>query len=382
MATKPLIAMGTLLALGSACAKAPQVSPTTTLETIAEFTDTRPGNIAVTPQGRIIVTQQPLDDPVFRTVELLPDGSKVPFPTEDWANGPSSGEVGLSATIGIAADGDGVVWLLDMGDDTMPPQLVAWDTIANRLHQVIRIPPEVITTTSFLQDFALDEKRGKIYIADMTFPRPAVEARPAFVVVDIASGNTRRVLEGADALMPVDRDVVINGSVLGTTLEDGTPVPWHLGLNPIAIDPEYEWVYFGTINGSDVYRLPAASLADDELSRAALIEQIERYSEKRPSDGIAVDSMGRVFVTDIEGSAIGVATPSHYRVLAHDDLLLSWPDGVAFGPDGLLYVTQNQLHAHPELTEGKDDSRKPYRIPRLSPSAPRRAAPSTLRRSK
>lgn len=336
-----------------------------TIEVVAEVSNTRPGNITVTPDGRVIVTQHPLDAPALRVVEILEDGSTKPFPNEDWADGPEKGDVGIASTIGIAADTKGNVWVLDMGSEASKPQLVAWNAETGKLHKRLEIPASAVTPISFLQDFALDEKRSKVYIADMTFPPPGGTSKAAIVVLDLETGSARRVLEGAKALMPTKRDVVIEGSLVGTKLEDGTSAPHHLGINPIAIDPAFAWVYFGTIGGDAIYRIPAKALADEDAKDAALEMAIVKYGEKRPCDGIAVDGKGRVYITDIEGSAVGVTTEEGYTVLAHDKKLLSWPDGFALGPDGWLYVVQNNLHAHPALNEGEDASVKPYHILRV-----------------
>ena len=337
------------------------------ISTYAEFTDTRPGNITVTPQGRVIITQQPLDGPALRVVEVKKDGSKVPFPNLDWADGPDIGKVGIASTIGIKSDSKGVIWILDMGSKTAPAQLVAWDSVANKLHKVIAIPTDVIRPISFLQDFALDEKRGQIYIADMTFTAPASATQPAFIVIDIATGKARRVLESNAALMPVDHHVTIKGALMGFKGEDGKSNAWKLGLNAISIDPTFNFVYFGTINGSDVFRIPAAALADSSKDDAALAKDIQRYANKRPNDGFIVDGKGRVITGDIEASAIGIATPQGYKVIAQDDVRLAWPDGFAFAPDGTLFVTANQLNTHPALNQGKDDSTKRYFILTLKP---------------
>lgn len=365
------------LGLLSACGpSAPAIAPqpaaqpaarTAALEVVATLTETRPGNIAVTPDGRVIITNHPLDGPALRVVEVMPDGTTKPFPTEDWADGPEKGDVGIAGLIGIAADTRGNVWLLDMGGPDAPPQIIAWDTRADALHLRLPVPPDVIDEISFLQDFALDEKRRQLYIADMTFPGPGQASKPAFVVIDLETGEGRRVLEGAAPLMPSDRDVVIGGSLVGRKVDDTTTAALRLGLNPIAIDPAFEWVYFGTINGETVYRLPASALADPGMDAATLAGTIEAYADKRPCDGIAVDGQGRVFITDIEASAVGVATPDGYRVIARDDVRLAWPDGFALGPDGALYVTQNQLHAHPGLNEGVDETQKPFHILKLKP---------------
>lgn len=45
------------------------------LTEVARFNDTRPGNVAVAPDGRIFVSMQPLDKPTYRVVEVRADGT-------------------------------------------------------------------------------------------------------------------------------------------------------------------------------------------------------------------------------------------------------------------------------------------------------------------
>ncbi|MEP4036068.1 L-dopachrome tautomerase-related protein [Pseudophaeobacter sp.] len=344
-----------------------QVFADSPLTTFAEIADTRPGNITVTPDNRVIITQQPLDGPRLRVVEVLADGTKVPFPTQDWADGPETGDVGIAGTIGIKSGANGVVWILDMGGETSGPKIVAWDTQKDVLHKIINLPAEVVTPISFLQDFALDEARGKIYIADMTFTAPASNLKPAFVVVDLETGTARRVLEGVEALMPSEEDVVIDGNLVGFKDGEGNPKPWHLSMNAISIDPSFEHVYFGTMNGRDILRIPAAALADDSLDDAALAAQITRYGEKGPNDGFIVDGEGRVFSGDVTRNAVTVSTADSFEVFAQDDTLLRWPDGFAFAPDGTMYIVANQLHTHPALNMGEDGSDHRYFIMTAKP---------------
>jgi len=75
-----------------------------------------------------------------------------------------------------------------MGGAYSAPKLVGWNTQADALHKIIDIPSDVVTPISFLQDFALDEERGQIYIADMTFTAPASDLKPAFIVINIETG--------------------------------------------------------------------------------------------------------------------------------------------------------------------------------------------------
>ncbi|GAA6210162.1 hypothetical protein NBRC116601_34550 [Cognatishimia sp. WU-CL00825] len=350
------------IALSFAFVAQTSADTTADLITFAEISDTRPGNITVTPDNRVIITQQPLDGPTLRVVEVLEDGTKVPFPTQDWADGPEAGDVGIAGTIGIKSDANGIVWILDMGSADSAPKLVGWDTQADAFHKIIEIPSDVVTPISFLQDFALDEERGKIYIADMTFTAPAADLKPAFIVIDLETGTARRVLEASGTLMPSDEDVVIDGNLVGFKDADGNATPWHLSMNAITIDPTFDNVYFGTMNGRDIWRIPAAALADAALDDAALAGQITRYAEKGPNDGFIIDGQGRVFSGDVTRNAVTVSTPDSFEIFAQDDKLLRWADGFSFAPDGTMYIVANQLHTHPALNMGDDGSNHSYVI--------------------
>lgn len=336
------------------------------IEVVAELNGTRPGNPTVTPAGRILFSQQPLDAPELRVVELMKDGSLKPFPNGDWADGPEKGEVGFSSVIGIDTTEDGIVYILDMGSEKAPAQIVAWDSVNNRLVQNIAIDKSATVANSFLQDFALDTKRNKMYIADTTLGNLVGESKSAFVVVDLETGKSRRVLEANPALMSPEYKLVINGSTMGAKREDGTKEPLYLGVNPITIDGDNEWVYFGTVNGSKIYRIPASNLADEAATAESQAAAIEFYSEKRPSDGMIMGPDGYIYVGDVEKNAVAVSKKGEYRIIAQDKKLLDWADGFSVDKkNGYLYVTQNQLHLHPALNEGEEGSTKPYHIVRI-----------------
>lgn len=333
------------------------------VEVVAELKGTRPGNITVTEQGRIFLSMHPLENPKYRVVELMKDGSTTPFPNKDWADGPEIGKLGLSSVIGIDSTEDGVVWILDMGSAKSPAQIVAWDSVNNKLFKRIEISKDVAVANSFYQDFALDTKRNLMYIADTSFGGSAKPA-PAFVVVDLKTGKSRRVLESHKTLLSPEHDIVIDGSLLGAKDKDGNSEAAYIGLNPITIDAKNEWVYFGTINGSAIYRLPAAALANEKLTADKLAQSIEFYNEKRPSDGMIIDDNGAIYVGDVEKNAISIVTEDGFKTFAQDDKLLSWADGFSI-QGGYLYATQNALHLHPALNEGVEGASKPFRVVRI-----------------
>lgn len=356
---KYAIAVATSLALTAMAA-----GNSRAIETVAQFTKHRPGNPAITSDGRILVSMHPLDKPEFKVLEVMKNGGTKPFPNEKVARDE------LKAVIGIRAAANGIVWILDMGAAASGPKLIGWDTKKNELAKTIPIPASVTRSNSFLQDFALDQKRNLAYIADMTRGDMVGASNPAIVIVDLTSGSARRVLENHPTFSAEALPIVIDGKPLSVKTPNGKRATISLGLNPITIDPRHDWVYWGTINGRSIHRVRSADLANPDLPEKALSVRIEHYGAKAPSDGISVDSAGNVYISDIANNAIGVTKRGgSYEVLIKDDRRLSWPDGFAFGPDGYLYVTVDQLHRHSTFNDGVEQGQPPYSLVRVRPLA-------------
>ncbi|NMN71551.1 L-dopachrome tautomerase-related protein [Rhizobium sp. 57MFTsu3.2] len=341
------------------------------LEIVATFDVERPGNPTVMRDGRTLISVSAVATPDFAVRVIGSDGNHRPYPNEIWAGKPRQDGRGMTGVIGIRADKDDVVWMLDMGDAGNQPKLVAWNDRADRLHQIIVLPQSVLRFSSFAQDFVIDAQRKRIYIADMTLNANGSSDYPAIIVVDLVTGLARRVLENHPALQPDEAPVVIDGKTVATVTADGRTVPYRYGLNPIAIDPLGRWVYFGALSGKSVYRIDANILSDDTVSAEVVAGGVEFWCAKPPCDGFDVDAVGNVYITDIVKSAIGVASPAGYRVLVEDTERLGWPDGVELDVQGhWLYITSNQLHRHPLLNSGDDASRPPYYLLRLRVDAP------------
>ena len=330
-----------------------------TFDIVAEL-DVGLGNIAITPDNRIILSLHQFYEPEFRVVELTEDGTTVPFPNAAWASAPDAQGIGLQGVLGLRADADGVVWLLDNGiGGAVAPRVVAWDTEANALYRIIHLPPPVTVESSFANDLAIDSRHGQVIIADT-----AAES-PALIVVDVDTGLARRVLADHPSMRAEDVDMVVEGAVVAPGGE-----PARIPINPITIDAESTWVYYGAMNGTALYRIPTAALADPDLDDAALAETIERYGDKPVSDGITMDDAGNVYITDLGADAIGAVRPDGSYAVLFQDARLSWPDGMSVAPDGSIYVTVNQLHRSAPLAGGEDRSEPPYLLIRFTPLAP------------
>jgi sugar lactone lactonase YvrE len=355
----PLVCLA--LAVGLAAAQAgPQ------LEVVATMSEA-PGNIAVTPDGRVIVSLHGIYEPSLRVVEVLGDDSLRPFPNARWNRPPDGGEDRLDSVLGLRADRTGVVWLLDNGLATGAlPKIVAWNSRTDRLERILTVPPEVTSERPYLNDLAVDLDHGAIYIAD-----PSRDRRPALIVVEIATGAARRLLENHPSVVAEDVSLVIDGRPLRVLLPDGGFREPRLGINPITVDAANEWVYYGPMSGRTLYRVRTRDLLDASLAPEALGDRVERYGDKPLSGGITIDDGGNVYVTDLAAKGVGVTSADgSYRLLFSDDELLDWPDGFATGPDGAIYVTVNRLHKSARLNAGVDESEPPYYVVRFKPLAP------------
>ena len=347
---KPLFAAACALALATPLSAAE-------LETYLEFEKAMPpGNLAIGPDGRMFMSVHEFYGPELRVVEVMPDGSTKPYPTEDWARAPKDDADGLNGVLGLRADRDGILWMLDGQGENQTGRIVGWDTKTETLHAIHYIGAPIARPTSFLNDLAVDRDHGAIYISDTGDGQNS-----AIIVVDLETGRARRVLEGSQYTIPEDTPMVIDGREI--TL-GGNPAK--IGINPITVDPTNTWVYFAPMTASAMYRIPTAALLDESLSDADLEAKVERYGDKPISDGSTVDTGGNVYITAMTDNALGVTKPDgSYEVLFQSDEELPWPDGFSIGADGYVYATINELHRSPVLNNGEDASTGIYKIVRF-----------------
>ncbi|MEM6635794.1 MAG: L-dopachrome tautomerase-related protein [Pseudomonadota bacterium] len=327
------------------------------LETYLEFPkEMPPGNLAIGPDGRMFMSVHEFYGPGLRVVEVMADGSTQPYPTETWARAPEGDGDGLRGVLGLRADREGILWMLDGQGEGQTGRVVGWNTVTEQLHAIYYIGQPAARPTSFLNDLAIDREHGAIYISDT-----GDGMNSAIIVVDMDTGRVRRVLEGSAFTVPEDTPMIIDGREIKL---GGNPAK--IGINPITIDPTNTWVYFAPMTASAMYRVRTADLLNEDLNDDQLATKVERYGDKVISDGSTVDAAGNVYITAMTDNAIGVTKPDgSYEVLYQSDTDLPWPDGFSIGVDGYVYATINELHRSPVLNGGEDASVGTYRIVRF-----------------
>lgn len=330
-----------------------------TLEVVAEL-PINPGNLAVTVEGRVFATVHQFRRADAQLVEVLGRDGYRPWPSAEW-NGPfGSGPEVLNSVLGIAIDRQARLWVLDngLGEPAQPPKLLAFDV--NSGGPVFRhdFPPESGPVGSFLNDLAVDDERGFVYIADVGGAH-----EPALVTVDLAAGTSRR-FTASTALAAEDVDLVVEGRVIRLPGADGEPRPARIAVNPITLSADGETLYFGAMNGETWYQVPARLLREDAPD-AEVAAAITKAGPKPVSDGASTDAEGNHYFTDLAHGAISVLRPDGVLETLVSDPRLSWPDALSFGEPGWLYVAVNRLHLAPPLNGGEEGAAPPFPILRV-----------------
>ena len=225
-----------------------------------------PSGLTMAPDGEFLVSVSYEEKPQNRVVAISKSGDSTPFPNTPVSQAAPDEPLTLDAVRGMALDKNGMVWMLDCGRRSeVPPKIVAWDAEHKRLHRVLNLSQPALLSGSNLNDIAVDMDRQVIVVADS-----ASGADAALIIIDLATGLGRRVLQGHPSVVPVaGLDLLIDGKKIQTRRLDGTPADPDGGVNPLALDRRSEWLYFGPMRSLKLYRVKTEHLRNAALRRTS-----------------------------------------------------------------------------------------------------------------
>ena len=335
---------------------------------IFAMVDQAVGNITFTNNGDLVYSHHPFFSPEIRVVKYdKKTNTTSPFPNLEWNTPRATDDNYLSNVLGIRNDENGNIWMLDMAQrDNVTPKIVGWNTKNNQLERIYYLPKSSVPKHAQPNDMVVDTKNGYFIIADEGIGNGGDGTNAAFIIVDMKTGKTRRILEGTRTTLPENTPTVINGKHLAVNAKDLL-----VGNDGITADANFKYIYYGPLNGTKIYRIKTLDLVNEDFTETELDGKIETYSEKPNNGGMSIDKEGNLYLTALETKSVAVvlAKDRSVKTMVKDPNIV-WPDGVSYNHvDGYMYVSAAQVNKGAVFNDGKDLSTKPFFIFRFKPIA-------------
>ena len=330
---------------------------------VAATTPKQHAGVTMSSTGRLFVNfPRWVDVPTPSVAEVASDGSLVPYPNEElnaWDLEPGESARDHFVSVQSVVAHDDALWALDPSSPyfraVVPggAKLVRVDLDTNEVARVYHFDDGIAPEKSYFNDVRL--ARGHAFITD--------SGLPAIVVVDLETGQARRLLEDHPSTS-VEAGVEPQIGGQPWAFANGNVPKVH--ADGIAIDPQGEHVYYKPLVGNTLYRVPIDALLDASLSATALGDRVERVADIGPTDGLEFDARGNLYLTMLEENAIRVLRPDGKVELVARSIDFQWPDSITMTPDGDLVFSTAQFHLLPDFNGGEDKRTQPYRIFRLA----------------
>ena len=332
------------------------------VEIIGRFQKAQPSGIAALPDGRLVLgfprSVKDHDGPRLATYA---NGELTPFPD-------AATQARFVSPLGMTVDANGHLWVLDegmlAGKGTVPgaQKLFEIDPAQNRVLSVITLSAPTLQPDSHVNDVRIDMTHGKAGTAFITDTSTSIH--PALITVDLASGKQRRILADTRPVMPETGFVAVMDGRAAKYNAEHPQMPQG-GANGIGLSPDQQRLYWQPQTSRRLYSAPTAILSDRMATEKRIEASVQDEGETGMGDGMATGPDGSIYITDDERHAILRHAPDgSVSVVAHDSRMIE-PDGLTYGKDG-LYSTIGQWARLPAFHGGKDMQELPYIVVKVT----------------
>jgi sugar lactone lactonase YvrE len=320
------------------------------LEKVAGF-DHQVTGVTVSEDGRIFVNfPRWTEDSPVSVAELGKDGTLTPYPDEEWNAWRNARKEDVTphdhwvCVQSVVADGRGSLWVLDPAAPAMShvvaggPKLVRIDLASGRVAQTIAFGQDAAPQGSYLNDVRFSNDGKYAFITDSG-------VTGALLVVEVASGKARRVLDGHPSTqMKKGLKVKTDGKEL--RMPDGRGVEF--SADGIALSDDGQYLYWQAIKGEDLYRIPTAVLCNEGMRGEDVSARVEPFGKNGVADGLMIArGTNDMYISALEEDAVkvrdlGQGPQANARTVVQDGRL-RWPDTFSQGLDGTIYVTASHI---------------------------------------
>jgi len=360
-----IVAAGAVAAAGTARAvPAGTASAVPVLTQVAGF-DQQVTGVAVARNGRVFVNFPRWEkDVAISVAEVMRDGRLRPYPDAGWNAWsnlkPLSVQDHFVCVQSVTVDPQGFLWVVDPaapGNEFIKPggvKLVKIDLRTDKVVQVILFDEAAAPQGSYMNDVRVSPDGKYAFLTDSG-------QRGALVVVDIGSGQIRRVLDGDVRTQPEPGVVpMVDGHELR---RPDRRIP-SFAADGIAMDAKGEWLYWQALVGRTLYRVPTSALV---TAGADVGARVETVGTTHVADGLWMDERGYLFLTDPAANAVQMRAPDGTTRIVAQDARLRWPDSMAEGADGSIYVTASHIQDMAQFHEKGSTQKGKWGLFRIAP---------------
>jgi Major royal jelly protein len=288
-------------------------------------------------------------------------GNAVPYPDRAW-NAWRAGADPTHAFVDVNAihlDGKGGLWAVDTGSpqfggNPLPggAKLVEIELATATVKRVIAFGPEIALPGGYVDDVR--------FHGDFAYLTDA--GKPGIIVVNLATGAMRRVLNDIPATTaPDNRPIVVGGTTVRAP--DGKPLRVH--TDPMEVSPDGEWFYFGTLEGP-WSRIATSWLDDFSASPETVASKVEPWADLPPVGGTTMDADGDLYFSDLATSSVKRRTPDGGITTILQDKHLHWVDAPIIDAQHRLWLPVPQMDRTPIFNGGQSQVEWPVRLYRMT----------------
>jgi sugar lactone lactonase YvrE len=322
---------------------------------VAEFRGAQVTGVTVDDSGRIFANfPRWRDNLLYSVVEVGANGEITPYPNKEWntwKGKPTKNS--FTCVQSVIAHGNSL-FVLDPASPKMEgvvgePKLYEFNLETNVLTRTFSFNRTAAPKNSYLNDFRIDDKNGKVYITDSGIG--------GIVVLDLLSGNSRRVLDTHASTKAESVTLLVNGKPF---LMKGRAPRIH--SDGIALSDDGKYLYYHALTGYHLYRVPTQILNDPHVSPSVLASHVENFGFTPAPDGMMFDTKGNLYMADLERNAVAYRTPEGSMQILIQDERIQWPDTFALDQKNNLIFTDSLLQRAPAGAPADDLTFTIYKV--------------------